>query len=554
MDLLTNLDLFSVGITTAGTGILGFAVFFNNRKSATNRAFLLFSLVTIMWGIINYLSYQAREPLLILWLLRFVLFFAVLQSFFLFKLFSVFPKTEASHGRFTGILPLVALGGALVTLTPFVFSRLLSLPSPTSGPVVDINIGIALFGFVAVGFVLFGVFQLLRKMWQATGLEKSQYRSVLSGAVITFFLIIVFNFILPAFYNNVRFIPLGSVFIFPFIVFTFSAIVRYRLLNIKVVSTELLVFVLAVVTLFEVTTSNNFVTVLFRSSVFGLVLAFGILLIRSVLREVEQRERLEVLSKELAAANEELKKLDKVKSEFISIASHQLRAPLTIIKGYISLILEGSMGILADNAKESLQKVEYSAGQLVKLVSDLLDLSRIESGRVIYEFKEGDLTELVESVVGEFRPSAEKRKITLVFDDTAKNRAPFSFDQDKVREVVINLVDNAIKYSPEGARVRVSLERRGDAARLSVADGGMGIRPEDRARLFTKFMRTEEAQKSDPNGMGIGLYFVKRVVEDHGGEVSVESKGLGKGSVFTVELPIKRERQEARIKNQGNPR
>ena len=128
----------------------------------------------------------------------------------------------------------------------------------------------------------------------------------------------------------------------------------------------------------------------------------------------------------------------------------------------------------------------------------------------------------------------------MVIENTIGDEVKFVFDPDKMREVVINLVHNAIKYT-SNAKVTVHLEKTDDKnIRLSVCDGGMGIKKEDLSRLFTKFVRTDEAKASDPNGMGIGLYFVKRVVEDHGGRVGVESEGMGKGSIFTVELPLER--------------
>lgn len=252
-----------------------------------------------------------------------------------------------------------------------------------------------------------------------------------------------------------------------------------------------------------------------------------------------QKEELERLSNELFRANEDLKKLDQAKSEFISIASHQLRTPLTVIHGYISLFNEGTLGRLSIKAQEVMDKMMLSAEQLIKLISDLLNLSRIESGKIKYEMKENDFIPLLEGVIGEFKGASGEKNISMECENRIGRTLLFSFDTDKMREVMRNLIDNAIKYSLAG-KVVVTVERLSPPpmVRLSVRDHGIGIPQEDLARLFTKFGRTEESQKLEPNGMGIGLYFAKRVVEDHGGTIRAESEGSGAGSTFFVELPI----------------
>ncbi|KKW22173.1 MAG: PAS/PAC sensor signal transduction histidine kinase [Parcubacteria group bacterium GW2011_GWA1_51_12] len=231
---------------------------------------------------------------------------------------------------------------------------------------------------------------------------------------------------------------------------------------------------------------------------------------------------------ELSFANEELKKLDAAKSEFISIAGHQLRTPLTVIKGYTSMVLEGSFGKIPESIKEALNRVLISSGALAKLVSDLLDLSRIESGKIRYEFKEIDMEAIVRGVMQELEETARAKGIMLELRNENIKDAKLVGDFDKLHEVIINLMDNAIKYSSKGS-VTISLKKRlaGDASHIvvSVSDQGMGIKPEDIPKMFVKFGRTEEA---------------KKVIEDHKGRVSVESPGPGQGSTFFIELPTSR--------------
>ncbi len=254
-------------------------------------------------------------------------------------------------------------------------------------------------------------------------------------------------------------------------------------------------------------------------------------------------EQLRVMNDKLTLANARLKELDQQKSEFVSIAGHQLRTPLTIIKGYISLVQEGEFGATKKNKKlqNALAIVANSTDQLVKLVSDLLDLSRIESGKINYQFKESDFVKMAEGIVKEYTPKAKDKKLQLVFENNAKDIAPFLFDPDKMREVIVNLIDNAMKYSKEGEIVAsTGLTNQNATLRFSVRDHGIGIKKEDLPQLFVKFTRLAEAKNIEANGTGIGLYFAKRIIEDHGGRVGAESPGLGKGSTFWVELPIKK--------------
>ena len=537
MSNLQNFDLLSVGITVAAIGILGFAIFFDNRKSVTNKTFLGFSLITILYGVFNYINYQTASPELILWFLRLTIFWAVWHAFSFFQLFYVFPEEKINFPPYYKyfILPLTALA-SILTLTPWVFSRIEQVvmggvSNPVRGPVIIV------FGATVVLLAGSGIFFLIKKTWQAEGKLRSQLRLILLGATSTFSLIIVFNFILPVIFNQLRFIPLAPVFFFPLIIATAYAIFRHGLLNMKVVTVDILTFLLVVSILFEVLISSSTAEIFFRTIIFILLLTFGILLSKSIRREIKQREALQILTEELEVANEELRKLDQAKSEFISIASHQLRSPLTVIRGYIAMFREGTFGAITEQARDALGKVSFSAEQLIKLVASLLNLSRIESGKIKYDFTKGDFVKLVKGIVEEFIPYARDKGVELHMEDYADGSIPLLFDSDKIREVVVNLIDNAIKYSPKG-KISVSLSKNASIL-LLVKDSGIGIAKEDIRKLFAKFSRSTDAQKVDPNGMGIGLYFVKRVVEDHGGKVWADSEGVGNGSTFTVELPIK---------------
>ena len=278
-----------------------------------------------------------------------------------------------------------------------------------------------------------------------------------------------------------------------------------------------------------------------RSLFFIIVSIFGMLLIRSVLQEVRSREKIERLAKDLEEANEELKKLDMAKSEFISLAGHQLRAPMTAIKGYTSMLIEGSFGKVAERSKEALERIFTSTEILTKLTSELLDLSRIETGKMKYDFNSVNIAEIIQNILKELEMNARNGQIALKFKNETKNDIKVWGDKNKIHEVIINLIDNAIKYSGEGKNVVIWLRNPvhgSSGALVAVEDFGIGIRQEEISKLFGKFARTEESKKIRPDGMGLGLYFAKKIVEDHKGEIWAESKGQGKGSTFFVELPV----------------
>lgn len=248
-------------------------------------------------------------------------------------------------------------------------------------------------------------------------------------------------------------------------------------------------------------------------------------------------------TKELKRANEELKKLDRAKSDFISIASHQLRTPLTAIKGFASMMLEGSYGKLSVALRDKTEKIFESAERLIRLVNDLLDLSHMEGGKMEFNFAKVDFDAMVKSVVEELAPTAEKKKLKFTW------KAPdgefwVKADEQKLRQVVMNLIDNAIKYTQKGS-VEVILEHQDGQAVMSVKDTGIGLAPGENEHLFQKFMRGQEASHYHTEGAGVGLYVAKQLIEAHQGKVWAESEGEDKGTTFYIKLPEWKEQGRA---------
>jgi len=240
---------------------------------------------------------------------------------------------------------------------------------------------------------------------------------------------------------------------------------------------------------------------------------------------------------ELRVANEKLKQLDEAKSEFISIASHQLRTPLTVIKGYISMMLEGNFGKLTTNEVDSLEKVYESNERLIQLVENLLNVSRIESGRLLFNYEVMQLEDLVSDVIEELSNNAKKKGLRLNYKLSKEPLPALKIDEEKIRQVVMNLIDNAIKYTKKGS-ISVSLKKEDKDIQFCVADSGVGVSKEDLPNLFKKFSRGSGTSLIHTEGTGLGLYVAWEMIEAHGGKIWAESKGESRGSKFCFILPI----------------
>jgi len=241
-------------------------------------------------------------------------------------------------------------------------------------------------------------------------------------------------------------------------------------------------------------------------------------------------------TKELRSSNAVLRRLDEIKDEFISMASHQLRTPLTSVKGYISMVIEGDAGKISPSQKQLLDQAFMSSENMVHLINDFLNVSRLQSGKFVIDKTDVDLSVLVEEEMNGLRPNATARGMKLVYKKPTKFPI-VQIDEGKFRQVVMNFADNAIYYSHENSSIIVSLGVEGNEIVFTVKDTGIGVPKAEQDKLFAKFYRAANAKVQRPDGTGVGIFLAKKVVDAHGGAIVFESTE-GKGSTFGFRLPI----------------
>ncbi|HEX8823254.1 MAG TPA: ATP-binding protein [Archangium sp.] len=267
---------------------------------------------------------------------------------------------------------------------------------------------------------------------------------------------------------------------------------------------------------------------------------------------LETQRDLEKQNAQLMRLNQRLKEADRLKSSFLGTVSHELRTPLSSIIGYSEMLSEGLVGALNAEQMQFVRTITEKGNTLLKLISSILDMSQIESGKVRLAFEWVDVQELVESALTSVMPQAQRKGLTLNVRMPQVVQGRVVADREKLRQVVVNLLANAVKFTPGGGRVDVrlsevgpQLELGGEGYRIEVEDTGVGIPEDQRERIFQSFYQVDDSPTREYGGAGLGLAIVKSYVEGHGGRVSLTSE-VGRGSCFRVVLP-----QEPPLSGQG---
>lgn len=532
MDISYLYFTFSGVFNAVVSTLLGLLVYFKDPRSQVNKTLSLFCFGVAMWSyayIFWPLSQTAEETLLYFQLLHIG---ACFVSIFYLHFVVIWLNLYQAQKK------IIIFG----YLTSAIFSLLVFSPHFIKGMVPKFSMYFwaepgVLYHFYLLnffGWFFYSCYLLLKHLRQAEGVKKMQIKLILLGMALSF-LGGSTNYFL---WYNINIPPYGNILASSFVIFSAYAIIRYKFLDIRVIATEAALLVMNILLFFRFIISSSLMEWIINSVTLVGLLFLSLVLLRSVKREIRRREEIQKLAADLKAVNEKLVELDKAKSEFLSIASHQLRTPLTIIKGYISMIQDGDYGPVPNpKIGEVLSNVYQSNEHLIHLVNDFLDVSRIDAGRTEYKFEKVDLKDILEEVVKQNANRIKEKGLKLKLA-IAKNLPRITADVEKIHHAVFNFLSNSIKYTDKGF-IKTELFRDGNWLVCQISDSGIGLSPADKENLFQKFYRSENAQQKLVEGVGLGLFVCRKLIEGHRGEVFAESPGVGKGSTFGFRLPIK---------------
>ncbi len=535
--MLESLDTINIFLVLAGVANLlyGFVVYQRGQTTASNQTFFAFAFTVALWCFTMVAVRAASSNEVGYFWVR-VLYIVAAFVPLTFLYFALAFESSRSFSRWFYFF--VAIPAFVFTVCAYIPGFLiLSIEKHAPlEPVINFNYVIhGLYLLYVVSYAVGVIAILFTRYLKSERVTKNRLAYILIGTSVPWGVSLTTNLFLP-FFNIFDYNWLGQISTFFSTSIISYGIFRSRLFNVKVIATEILVFLLWVISFGQVIFSESDTQTVFNIGVFILLFIGGLFLTRSVYQEVESRERIEALAKDLSVANERLKELDQLKSEFVSVASHQLRSPLAAIKGYASLILEGSFGKISPGATEAVQRILDSGKGMAFMVEDFLNVSRIEQGKMEYNFTDTDVEKMVQLIVEDFLPAVKSANLRISF--TTDNRPPYRshIDSGKMRQVITNLIDNAVKYTPKGAITVQLLKMPAERLRISVSDTGVGIDPATIPALFEKFSRAKDANRTNVSGSGLGLYVAKTIVQAHRGRIWAESKGKGFGSTFIVDL------------------
>jgi len=502
---------------------LAFWVLSTNWKAKINRTFFLLTILILLWitfGFLANLPSQIDKALL--WL---KLNSGAISLFFVpMYFFSIYFPQERKK-RYPALDKTVLLIGiTLFFISIFTDLIIKGVEFKEWGVDIIFGKGENIFFGIGVALTFLILFNLFKGYFALPREEKLKVQYFLIGVSLFALFNLIFNVISPIIRKTYEYYQFGDYSAIFFLGFTAYAIVKRELFGIRVVLTTLFVGLIAILMFLDtVVLTHGLSLQIIKGITLAIFLYFGYLLIKSVIQEIQRRQ--------------EIEKIDKAKSEFISIASHQLRTPLTAVKGYISMILEGTYGKLAEKQTRPLENVYQSNERLIKLVNDLLNLSRLDVGKIEFSPELISLEEMVSDIIEELRINAEKKGLYMKMVKSLEPLPKIMVDQDKLRQVILNIVDNAIKYTKEGG-VTFELKKLDEQEEIKVSDTGEGMDEKELNSLFQMFSRATAGTQLHTEGAGLGLYVARQFIEMHGGKIWAESPGKSKGSTFYIRLPI----------------
>jgi len=511
--------------------ILGIFIFLRNKSEKANIYLSLMAFSTAAWTFGLILFRNTINVNAALFWARFYYVAAIFIGFTFLSFSFAFPFSKKQTLLFYKILfYLFTFVVLLISILPGIMIKRIEFLSWGKNAILEWPYFIYVTYFTMCMVGAFGNF--IQKYKISNKIQRLQIKYVFLGIILAAIWGTIFNLYLPL-AGNYKLIWLGPYFTLIMVGFLTYAILKHHLLNIKVIATEIFGVLVSVLILVDALLAKTKTEFALKIGLFFAVGFFSYLLIKSVIAEVRTREKIQKLAGELSDANEQLRYFDQEKSDFLSIASHQLRTPMTVIKGYLSMMQEGIFGEFKEEVKNVMTKIYISNERLIKLINELLDISRIERGKMKYNFQKQSFEKVVWEVVNEFKPTAKNKELYFDYEKSESKLTEISFDAEYMRQVIVNLLDNAIKYTNKGG-IKISFSTTPQKIILQIRDTGKGIEPKEINKLFRRYQR---GLKEGSKGLGMGLYLAKKIIDDHKGKIWAESEGFGKGSTFFVELP-----------------
>lgn len=537
-----NFYAFSALFNLVTTLVLLIIVLSKDRRGKTNIAFAVFAASVIVWSGGYYLWQVAHDSAAALFYSRVLMAGAIFIPVTYLHFVLALVKRLEDKRRPLILSYFLFLIFFVFNFSPMVVNRVEPLfffpfwPRP----------GVLFHVFLAtwMSYVIYSNYFLYHAFKTADAILRAQIKYVLTG----FFVGFVGGSTNYFLWYNIPIPPIANILSSIYVAGMAYAITKHQLMDIKVIATELFSALVFIVLLVRFIGSPSSVDYAVNAVALGSFSLFGALLIRSVWKEVHTREKVQILAAELEKANAHLRELDQSKSEFLSIAAHQLRTPITGIKGYVSMFLEGDFGQLAAPQRLELDKIYRASDRLTRLIDVFLNVSRIETGRMELTKTPVRFEQIVADVEHDLTAAYKKKGLTLTIQPPGSPLPPMLLDRDKIQDVVMNLVDNSIKYTPAGS-INIRLDRSPSLLTFQIKDTGIGIDPSDIDKLFQKFSRADAASHIQTGGSGLGLFVAKKIVEAHGGRIWAESEGKGQGAAITFTLPIMEEEKVDKLKS-----
>lgn len=518
-------------INAISSGILGYVVFTHNKKGAVNRAFFYYSIAITFWSGSYFLWLISKTDIsAIFWckaLMMGAIMIPVLYTRFVYRLIN-----KPEHKILMYLFFAVSIIFLFLNLGNFLVDGMKVRSGfdfwPTAGPAFIYYL-IAWFSIV-----VYSVYLLFTEYFRATNHKKTQLFYVLIGTIIGY----IGGATNYPLWLDIKILPWGNILVTFYTMVMAYSILKYKLLDIKIIYTEATIIFVFFALLVDALVSPNYKIALLRMVIVLLFSIVGQGLIKNI-------GELKKANRELEEDKKELVEVDKMKDEFLQMATHELNTPISVIEGKLSMIMDEDLGGFEPKQKEFLRSVTDNSKRLAQLAKDMLNVTRIDQNRVSLIKSEVNLVEMASTIVSDLQLRAKQKNNALTFEKPAESLPKLFIDQIKITEVINNLIINATKFTQDGA-ITVRIELKDNEVLVSVKDTGVGISKEDQTHLFEKFHQVGRFDPKSPveqQGTGLGLYISRKLIELHGGRIWIESE-LGKGTKFYFTLPINNQHEK----------